>query len=67
MSSPAQGGPSVPVDKDEKKKGLGKMIARVKTVLRRPKRMSMAGPSTAVAPEPVVLRYYFNYLAHHVV
>lgn len=53
MSSPAQAGPSVP--KEEKKKGVGKFLTRVKTVLKRAdpsKRLSTlgsskAGPSTA--------------------
>lgn len=54
MSSPAQGGPSVP---KEKEKRFSKMLTRVKTVLKKasdPKRLSTqskAGPSTA-APAP---------------
>ncbi|KAJ9154807.1 Zinc finger, RING/FYVE/PHD-type [Pleurostoma richardsiae] len=57
MSSPAQAGPSVP----KEKKGVGKLLSRVKTVLKKAdpsKRLSTltskAGPSTAPAPsEPV--------------
>lgn len=41
MSSPAQAGPSVP----KEKKGLGKVLSRMKTVLRRDKGKVPAGPS----------------------
>ncbi|KAK3944769.1 hypothetical protein QBC46DRAFT_145840 [Diplogelasinospora grovesii] len=55
MSSPAQGGPSVP--KEKEKRGLGKVLQRVKTVWKKngpSKRNSMmspteAGPSTTAA------------------
>lgn len=64
MSSPAQGGPSVPKEKD--KKGIGKVLSRMKTVLRKAdpsRRLSTlgssskaAGPSTeASAPAPEAL------------
>ncbi|KAK3391003.1 hypothetical protein B0H63DRAFT_129603 [Podospora didyma] len=68
MSSPAQGGPSVP--KEKEKKGLGKVLSRMKTVLKKadPSRRlstfggSRGGPSTAapastqgvVSSEPAV-------------
>lgn len=51
MSSPAQEGPPVP--KDEKKKGFGKVLSRVKTVLKKADRrlstLSVRG-STSAAP-----------------
>ncbi|KAK3379300.1 hypothetical protein B0T24DRAFT_150823 [Lasiosphaeria ovina] len=46
MSSPAQGGPSVP--KEKEKKGLGKVLSRVKTVLKKAdpsRRLSTFGKS----------------------
>ncbi|KAK0745066.1 hypothetical protein B0T21DRAFT_280944 [Apiosordaria backusii] len=48
MSSPAQGGPSVPKEKD--KKGLGKVLSRMKTVLKKAdpsRRLSTLGGSKA--------------------
>jgi len=50
MSSPAQDGPPVP--KDKEKKGFGKVLSRVKTVLKRADRRlstfsAKGGPSTA--------------------
>ncbi|KAH8894059.1 hypothetical protein GQ53DRAFT_780186 [Thozetella sp. PMI_491] len=60
MSSPAQGGPSVPKEEKEKK-GFGKVLSRMKTVLRRgdasKKRQSTlptsgAVASTSTAPPP---------------
>ena len=35
MSSPAQGGPSVPKDKEKEKRGFGKVLMRVKTVFKK--------------------------------
>lgn len=68
MSSPAQPGASVPKEEKEKK-GLGKVLSRVKTVLKRSgesssKRLStIASKSTpAPKPEPVVKRYAFFFL-----
>ncbi|KAK3323620.1 hypothetical protein B0T19DRAFT_210176 [Cercophora scortea] len=58
MSSPAQSGATVP--KEKEKKGLGKVLSRMKTVLKKAdpsRRLSTlggakAGPSSAVAVEP---------------
>ena len=52
MSSPAQGGPSVPKDKDGKKSVGGRMLTRMKTIMKRAeKRMSMSGkPGEAGEP-----------------
>ncbi|KAL2157527.1 hypothetical protein VTH06DRAFT_6078 [Thermothelomyces fergusii] len=53
MSSPAQGGASVPQEKDKEKKRLGKVLLRVKTVLKKAtdstRRGSAATPKTAAA------------------
>jgi hypothetical protein len=48
MSSPAQGGPAVPKDKERR---LSRVLTRVKTVFKKPdaKRNSQAGPSTTAA------------------
>ncbi|KAF7559406.1 hypothetical protein G7046_g4738 [Stylonectria norvegica] len=56
MSSPAQGGPSVPKPEKEKR-GFGKVLSRVKTVLKRSdgssKRQStILNPATKTAPPP---------------
>ncbi len=60
MSSPAQGEPSVPKDKEKEKKGLGsRVLSRMKTVLRRgdasKKRQSTLSTAGVVASS----RYYF--------
>ncbi|SPQ20079.1 d1aa4710-022c-4f89-bb0f-16fff965fa17 [Thermothielavioides terrestris] len=52
MSSPAQGGPSVPKDKEKEKKGLGKVLSRMKTVLKKAdpsRRLSTLGSSKPAA------------------
>jgi hypothetical protein len=52
MSSPAQGGPSVPKDKEKEKKGLGKVLSRMKTVLKKAdpsRRLSTLGSSKSAA------------------
>ena len=48
MSSPAQGGPTVP----KPKKGLGKVLSRMKTVLKRDKGKAVAGEPGAVVAGP---------------
>jgi hypothetical protein len=48
MSSPAQGGPSVPNEKEKEKKGLGKVLSRMKTVFKKAdRRLSTLGSSKA--------------------
>lgn len=69
MSSPAQGGPSAP--KEEKdKKGLNKMLSRVKTVLRgkgegssKRKSLILSG-STQPAKEPAKKTYVHDVPIH---
>ena len=48
MSSPAQGGPTVP----KGKKGLGRVLSRMKTVLKRDKGKAVAGEPSAVLAAP---------------
>jgi len=54
MSSPAQEGPEVP--KDKEKKGLGKVLSRVRTVLKKADRrlstLSTRGSTSAAAAAP---------------
>ena len=63
MSSPAQGGPSAPKEKEEKK-GFGKkVLSRMKTVLKKAtdpsRRTSVVGakPETTAAPAEASTRY----------
>lgn len=57
MSSPAQAGPSVPKEKEKEKdrKGIGKVLSRMKTVLKKAdpsRRLSTLGSKPGAAATP---------------
>ncbi|GAB1319087.1 Zinc finger protein [Madurella fahalii] len=59
MSSPAQGGPSVPKEKEKEKekKGIGKVLSRMKTVLKKAdpsRRLSTLGSKPGAAATPAI-------------
>ncbi|KAK0715034.1 hypothetical protein B0H67DRAFT_232411 [Lasiosphaeris hirsuta] len=65
MSSPAQGGPSVPKEKEKEKKGIGGVLSRVKTVWKNGgrristklnPRSSTFSPTDATILEPIPLK-----------
>ena len=61
MSSPAQDGPSVPKEKEKEKKGFGKVLLRMKTVLKKAdpsRRLSTLGSKSATTPAAVASTRY---------